>query len=85
MDKQNIKSLAECSDFDNNVLNELAYADLNADCIGMKLSEAIEGIKDSSGKINPGRTKSLKTNLESQGFNNYIIRGYEMITVKQGL
>lgn len=28
MDKQNIKSLAECSDFDNNVLNELAYADL---------------------------------------------------------
>ena len=84
MDKQNIKSLAECSDFDNNVLNELAYADLNADCIGMKLSEAIEGIKDSSGKINPGRTKSLKTNLESQGFNNYIIRGYENDNGKTG-
>ena len=84
MGKQNIKNLAECSDFDNNVLNELAYADLKDDCIGMKLSDAIEGIKDSSGKINPGRTKSLKTNLESQGFNNYIIRGYENDNGKTG-
>lgn len=55
MDKQNIKSLAECSDFDNNVLNELAYADLKDDCIGKKLSDAIVGIKDSSGKIDSGR------------------------------
>ncbi len=84
MDKQNIKSLAECSDFDNNVLNELAYADLKDDCIGKKLSDAIVGIKDSSGKIDSGRTDSLETNLESQGFNDYIIRGYENDNSKTG-